>query len=70
MNLESILGVITKGLTVVGSLIEAGLDAQPKIARLIEVTSKGTSVTQEELDALEKELDADLAELEEPLPND
>lgn len=68
MNLEAILGVVTKGLTVAGSLIEAGMEAQPTIAKLIEVTSKGTSVTQEELDALEKDLDAKLAELEAPLP--
>lgn len=68
MDVEAILGIVTKGLTVVGSLIEAGLQAQPTIAKLIEITSKGTSVTQAELDLLEAELDAKLAELEAPLP--
>lgn len=67
MNLEAILGIVTKGLTVAGSLIEAGMEAQPTIAKLIEVTSKGTSVTQDELDELEKTLDKQLAELEAPL---
>lgn len=67
MDVEAILGVVTKGLNVAGNLLEAGLNAQPTVAKLIEVTTKGTSVTQEELDALEAQLDKQLAELEAPL---
>lgn len=70
MNLEAILGIVTKGLTVVGSLVEAGQAVQPTISKLIDITSKGTSVTQTELDELEKSLDAQLAELEAPMPED
>lgn len=67
MNLEAILGVVTKGLNLAGNLIEEGTQAYEVINSVVEVTSKGTSVTQEELDQLEAKLDRQLAELEAPL---
>lgn len=70
MNAAAIFAIIEKGLTVIPLLISAGATVIPLVNRLIAVTKGGAegTVTHEELQALEKDLDAALDEFNSPLP--
>lgn len=63
--------VIEKGLTVLPSLIEAGVSVAGTISKMLAVAEQakqGKVVPQSELEALEAELDAMLEEFNAPLP--
>lgn len=70
MNAAVIFKIIEKGLTVIPLLISAGTTIIPLVNRLVAVTKGGAegTVTQTELEALEADLDASLAEFNSPLP--
>ncbi len=70
MNAALIFQIIEKGLTVLPLLISAGTTVIPLIDRLRKIAGGGAdgTVTQAELDALEADLDAALAEFNSPLP--
>lgn len=70
MNAALIFSIIEKGLTVIPLLISAGTTVIPLITRLKAVLKGGAdgTVTQTELEALEKDLDAALDEFNSPLP--
>lgn len=70
MNAAAIFGIIEKGLTVIPLLISAGATVVPLVNRLIAVSKGGAegTVTKTELEALEADLDAALAEFNSPLP--
>lgn len=70
MNAALIFQIIEKGLTVIPLLISAGTTVIPLINRLAAIAKGGAegTVTKEELEALEADLDAALAEFNAPLP--
>ena len=72
MNAAAIFGIIEKGLTVIPLLIQAGTTVVPLVNRLVAVAKGGAdgTVTDEELTALEADLDAALGEFNSPLPPD
>lgn len=69
MNAVAILAVVSKGIALAQTLIEAGQSAAPAIKALAELLSGGQAeVTEEQLNETEKTLDALLAEFNAPLP--
>ena len=64
-----IFSIIEKGLTLIPVLIQAGQEVIPLIQRLTQVAKGGAAgtVTQEELDALEKDLDQALNDFNTPM---
>lgn len=71
MNTAAIFAIIEKGLRLLPFLIAAGADVATLIERLTGIAkraSDGEPVTDAELDALEADLDAKLAEFNAPLP--
>lgn len=70
MNAALIFKIIEKGLTVIPLLISAGATVGPLVSRLIAVTKGGAegTVTTNELNALEADLDAALGEFNSPMP--
>lgn len=70
MNAALIFQIIEKGLTVIPLLISAGTTVIPLVNRLTQLAKGGAegTVTKEELEALEADLDAALAEFNAPLP--
>ncbi len=70
MNVALIFDIIQKGLTVIPLLISAGTTVLPLIERLKAVVKGGAegTITEAELIALERDLDAALDEFNSPLP--
>ncbi len=71
MDVAAILLLIEKGITVIGTLVEAGKSAAPAIAALLNLISgaKAGTVTQEEMDATDALLDQQLADFNADLPD-
>ena len=70
MNAEAILALVAKGLQLLPLLIQAGQEVATVISRLRDMAERGAngeSVTDEELAALEAELDASIARFNEPM---
>lgn len=71
MNATAIFGLLEKGITLLPALVSAGMDIYNLATRMAKVAKDakdGKPVEQSELDALESELDAALAEFNAPLP--
>lgn len=71
MNAIAILGILEKGLSLLPTLISTGQDVIGLINRMTAVAKdakEGKQVSQAEIDALEADLDAKLAEFNAPLP--
>lgn len=64
-----IFSIIEKGLTLIPVLIQAGQEVIPLVQRLAQVAKGGAdgTVTQAELDALEKDLDQSLDDFNTPM---
>ena len=70
MNVEAILTLIAKGLSILPILIQAGEDVANIIGRLqtlAENAANGVPVSATDLDALETDLDAAIAKFNEPM---
>lgn len=71
MNATAIFGLLEKGLTLLPTLVSAGIDIATTASRLAQVAKdakEGKPVDHAEVLALEADLDAGLAEFNEPLP--
>lgn len=70
MDYGKVFEVIQKGLKLIPALISAGATVMPLITRLTQVAKGGAdgTVTDDELTALEADLDAALDEFNAPLP--
>lgn len=70
VDLNTILGLISKGVNIVQMLWEAGKDIAPAVTVLKNLIAGGQqgNLTAEELLALEEELDQQIAAFNEPLP--
>lgn len=71
MNFTAVLSLLEKGLTILPTLVSAGMDIYSLATRLAAVAKdakEGKSVDQAEVLALEADLDAALAEFNSPLP--
>lgn len=70
MNATAVFTIIEKGLAVIPLLIQAGAAVMPLVQRLTAVAKGGAegTITDEELTALEADLDRSLAEFNAPLP--
>lgn len=70
MDYAKIFTVLQKGLELIPTLINAGSTVIPLIKRMTEVAKGGAegTVTETELEALERDLDAALDEFNSPLP--
>lgn len=69
MDFGTILALITKGLQLIPVLVQAGEDVAPVVNNLIKLSQdagEGT-VTEEQVTALEAQLDAMIAEFNEPM---
>lgn len=70
MNMEAILTLIAKGLSLLPILIQAGegvIDTINRLQTLAENAANGIQVSDAELDAFESELDAAIAKFNEPM---
>lgn len=69
MDTAAIFAIIEKGLTLVPLLISAGAEIGPLVQRLIQTAQGGAAgtITQDELNALEADLDAQLADFNTPM---
>ena len=70
MDAAAVLALVTKGLTIIATLVEAGRNVQPALQALVDLVTKheqGT-VTQADLDATEALLDAQIADFNTDLP--
>lgn len=73
MNITAIFGLLEKGLTVLPTLVTAGMDIYNLATRLAAVAKdakEGKTVDPAEVQALEADLDAGLAEFNKDLPPD
>lgn len=71
MNAEAILGLIASAVTVLPTLVDAGVnifDRVQKIKALADSAAAGT-VTDAQVKAVRDQLDADLTEFNSPLPD-
>lgn len=69
MDPMTIVAAINSAITIANAAIKAGQDAAPFIKAIYDrVTSKGSDVTQADLDALAAQVDSLYAQLQEPLP--
>jgi len=71
MNAEAILGLIASAVSVLPTLVEAGIniaDRVQKIEALAKAAEAGT-VTDDQVKAVRDQLDADLNEFNSPLPD-
>jgi hypothetical protein len=71
MDYLKILTIMQKGLELIPALVSAGATVVPLIKRMAEVAKGGVegTVTLEELEALEADLDAALDEFNAPRPS-
>lgn len=69
MDFGTILSIITKGLQLIPVLVQAGEDIIPLVTNLSKVVqdAKEGTVTDEQLTALEAQLDAMIADFNEPI---
>lgn len=69
MDLAVILPIIEKGLTLIPILIQAGEDVAPAIKVLLDLITgaQAGTVTQDQLTAAETQLDALIADFNEPM---
>lgn len=71
MNMVAILGLLEKGLTVLPTLVDAGMNIYSLATRLATVAKdakEGKTVDPADIAALEADLDAGLAEFNSDLP--
>ncbi len=71
MDYVKIFGILEKGLSLIPTLIATGSDIVSLVQRMTKVAAaakEGKTVDKVEIDALEAELDAALAEFNAPLP--
>jgi len=71
MNMTTILGLLEKGLTALPILVEAGVGIAglaSRLAAVAEAAKSGKTIDQSEVQALEADLDAALAEFNSDLP--
>jgi hypothetical protein len=71
MDVMAILTLIAKGVSIVEMAIEAGKNAAPaiEIVKNLITGAKTGTMTQEELDSIEAQLDAAIDEFNEPIPD-
>lgn len=69
MNAAAIFAILDKGLTLIPLLLQAGSEVVPLVERMSQIAKGGATgtVTQAELDALEADLDAALADFNQPM---
>lgn len=69
MDAAAIFALLEKGLTLIPILLQAGSSIEPYIERLIGIAQGGATgtVTQDELDSLEADLDRALADFNQPM---
>lgn len=72
MESAAIFALIEKGLALLPTLIDAGINIADRIDRLRKLAKGGQegTVTQEQLEEFENTLDADIIEFLKPLPPD
>lgn len=70
--MESVLNVVSKGVSVITTLLQTGEDAMPAVKALADLVSghQTSDPTQEDLDKCEEALDALIDEFNLPLPTD
>lgn len=71
MNASAIFGLLEKGLTALPILVEAGMsiyNLATRLANVAEAAKTGKTIDQSEVESLEAELDAALAEFNSDLP--
>jgi hypothetical protein len=70
MNAQAILALVAQGLALLPTLIQTGIDVTQRIENLADLSksaSEGTQ-TQDQIDAVRNQLDADLTEFNSDLP--
>jgi hypothetical protein len=69
MDIQAVLALILKGIAVINTLIEIGEDAEPAIKVIIDLITGAQSgtVTDDQLNATETQLDAMLADFNTPI---
>lgn len=73
MDVVAIFGLLEKGLRLLPTLVDAGVAIGGLVSRMVGVAEQaknGQTVPLSELEALERDLDAALAEFNAPLPPD
>lgn len=65
-----IFTLIEKGLTLLPTLVSAGMDITQRVQQLIRLSKGGAegTLTSDEVDRIRTDFDADLAEFNSPLP--
>lgn len=71
MNAIEIFELIEKGLKLLPTLVESGIDITKRVSQLITLTQGGAAGTLTEADIaqIRADFDADLAEFNEPFPD-
>lgn len=72
MDPVTIFGLITKGLTLLPTLVSAGIDITQRVEQLIALSKGGADGTLDDaaIAKIRADFDADLAEFNAPLPDD
>ena len=71
MNAAAILALVGQALAILPTLIQTGIDVTQRIEALIGLSNAGANgtATQDQIDAIRKQLDADLATFNADLPS-
>jgi len=67
MNPE-IIDLIVKGLTLLPTLVEAGIDITQRVQQLIVLSKDGASLSDAEIAKIRADFDSDLADFNTPIP--
>lgn len=70
MDPTAIIALLTKTIGVATLAVQAGKDVAPYAKKLYDILFNKHDVTQEELDALEADIDRMSAELQKPIPEE
>lgn len=70
MDASKILDLVTKVISAANTALDIGQQAEPFIRKAGEIVSRKDVISQDELDALEKEVDDLSDQLDAPLPPD
>ena len=63
-----IIELIVKGLTLLPTLVEAGIDITQRVQQLIVLSKDGASLSDAEIAKIRADFDSDLADFNTPIP--